>query len=525
MSEKSNDQQITGAFGTISSHDAGSRRGVRARLLTLLAIIGPGLIVMVGDNDAGGVSTYSQAGQNYGYTLLWTLPLLVPVLIIIQEMVARLGAVTGVGHGRLIRERFGRYWGNVSIYSILFLNFLIIVTEFIGISLSMEYFGVSPYWSVPVAVAVLFAVTATGSFRRWERFMMLFVAINLFVIPLLVVAKPQWHQVLVHATTPGIRGGASSTAVLLIISIIGTTVAPWQLFFQESNIVDKKITPRWLNYERADTIIGSIIVVIGASALMAASAAGLSGHGGTNAFTSALDVAHGLNHYLGHGAGGFFAILLLNASVIGAAAVTLASSYAIGDLSSSHQGLNARFSEAKGFYGGFAALLALAGTVAIIPHAPLGLITLAVQAICGLMLPSTTIIVLLLCNDRAVMGPWANPKWLNAIAIVMITVLVVLSIGLMVSTLFTSVNVIALLEWLSGAAAVGLAIGLPVGLRKMAPPTKVDTDRRDWRTPRLSLLTPLPTSRARTWLMRGQSAYLFTAGTLLVVRVIQISTS
>src|SRR5487761_2303608 len=290
---------IHGAFGTIRLSDVAPRRTWRTRLLTLATIIGPGLIVMVGDNDAGGVSTYAQAGQNYGYSLLWTLPVLIPVLIIIQEMVARLGAVTGVGHGRLIRERFGRYWGNLSIYSILVLNFLIIVTEFIGISLSMEYFGVSPYLSVPAAVPLLFAVAAPGSFRRWERFMMLFVAVNIFVIPLLVAVKPRVHQVILHAVTPGIRGGASSTAVLLIISIIGTTVAPWQLFFQESNIVDKKITPRWLNYERVDTIIGSFIVVIGAAALLASAAAGLSGHGGTNAFTSALDVAHGLNRYVG----------------------------------------------------------------------------------------------------------------------------------------------------------------------------------------------------------------------------------
>lgn len=525
MSEKSTDNQISGAFGTITSHDLGARRGPRARLLTLLAIIGPGLIVMVGDNDAGGVATYAQAGQNYGYTLLWTLPLLIPVLIVIQEMVARLGAVTGVGHGRLIRERFGRYWGNLSIYSILFLNFLIIVTEFIGISLAMEYFGVSPLWSVPVAVIVLFSVTATGSFRRWERFMMLFVAINLFVVPLIVVTKPRWHAVLVHAVSPGIRGGASSSAVLLIISIIGTTVAPWQLFFQESNIVDKKITPRWLNYERVDTIVGSFIVVIGASVLLAASAAALSSHGGTNAFTSALDVAHGLNRYVGHGAGGIFAILLLNASVIGAAAVTLASSYAIGDLSSTHQGLNARLSEAKGFYGGFAALLAVAGAVAVIPHAPLGLITLSVQAICGLMLPSTTVIVLLLCNDRAIMGPWVNPKWLNVIAIIIIVILVVLSIALMVSTLFTSVHVIALLEWLFAVAAIVLAVGLPIGLRKMTPAPTYDMDRRDWRTPRLNMLTPLPHSRARRWLLRAQSAYLFVAGALLIVRIIQLATS
>ena len=193
------EHQITGAFGTIKAQDLGGRRGIRARLLTLLAIIGPGLIVMVGDNDAGGVSTYSQAGQNYGYSLLWVLPLLIPVLVVIQEMVVRLGAVTGLGHGRLIRERFGRYWGNLSVLSILFLNFLIIITEFIGVSLSMEYFGVSPYLSVPVAVLLLFAVTASGSFQRWERFMMLFVATNLVTVPYVIFGHPNYHALsLIH---------------------------------------------------------------------------------------------------------------------------------------------------------------------------------------------------------------------------------------------------------------------------------------------------------------------------------------
>ncbi len=523
--EESSEQQISGAFGTIKAHDVGDRRGLRARFLTLITIIGPGLIVMVGDNDAGGFSTYAQAGQNFGYSLLWTLPLLIPVLIVIQEMVARLGAVTGVGHGRLIRERFGRYWGNLSIFSILFLNFIIIITEFIGISLAMEYFGVSPYASVPVAVILLFLVTASGSFRRWERFMMLFVAVNLVLVPLVLAAKPHFTAVAHHALIPGIRGGATSSSVLLIISIIGTTVAPWQLFFQESNIVDKKITPRWLNYERVDTILGSFIVVVSAGAIEAAIAAGLSSHGGTSSFTNALGVARGLGHYVGHGSGALFAILLLNASVIGAAAVTLASSYAIGDLSSSHQGLNARFRDAKGFYGGFLLLLTLAGTVALIPGAPLGLITLAVQAICGLMLPSTTIIVLLLCNDREVMGPWVNSKWLNVVAVIIVTALVVLSFTLMISTLFTSVNVVGLLEILSVVAFIGLAIGLPIGLRRIAPPIAYDIDKRDWRTPRLTLLAPMHRSKSRTLLMRAQSAYLLIAGILLVVRIIQLATS
>ena len=523
--EKSKETQIAGAFGSIGAHDDERRRSYRARLLTLLAIIGPGLIVMVGDNDAGGVSTYAQAGQNFGYTLLWTLPLLIPVLIIIQEMVARLGAVTGVGHGRLIRERFGRYWGNLSIFSILFLNFLIIVTEFIGISLAMDYFGVSPYISVPVAVLLLFSVTASGSFRRWERFMMLFIAINFIIIPLVVLTHPSFSAVATHAFVPKIRGGASSSAVLLIISIIGTTVAPWQLFFQESNIVDKRITPRWLNYERVDTIVGSFIVVIVASALVAACAVGLAGHGNTDSYTNALGVARGLGRYVGHDTGALFALLLLNASVIGAAVVTLASSYAIGDLSASHQGLNARLSEAKAFYGGFGVLLILAGTVAVIPGAPLGVITLAVQALCGLMLPSTTIIVLMLANDRELMGPWKNGRILNVVAVFMVVVLVVLSFTLMISTLFTSVPVLRLLEVLAAIGALGLLVGLPMAWRRWQPPAQYNVDKRDWRTPRLALLAPMPKSRARTILMRSQSCYLFAAGALLIVRIVQLLTS
>ncbi|MGH9020570.1 MAG: NRAMP family divalent metal transporter [Acidimicrobiales bacterium] len=526
MPQATHNEQIRGAFGTVNAHETESRRGLRGRLLALLAIIGPGLIVMVGDNDAGGVSTYVQAGQNFGYSLLWTLPLLIPVLIVNQEMVARLGAVTGVGHGRLIRERIGRRWGTVSISSILVLNFLIIVTEFIGISLSMEYFGVSPYASVPIAAVTLFGVTATGSFRRWERFMMLFVAVNVVVIPLVVHAHLAVGQIGHGLGVPAIRGGASSASVLLIISIIGTTVAPWQLFFQESNIVDKRISPRWLNYERADTIIGAVIVVAVATLLVGVAAAGLSGHGGTNSYTNALGVARGLGRYVGHDAGAFFAIVLLNASVIGAAVVTLASSYALGDLSPRFaQGLDVPLRDAKGFYGAFAVLLSVAGGVTLLPGAPLGLITLAVQALCGLMLPSTTIFVLLLANDRAALGPWVNSRWLNAVAVVVVTALAVLSVVMMVSTLFSSVNVIRLLEVLSGVAGLGLVVGLPIGLRRAGPRPTYAGDRLDWRTPRLALLESPIRSRARRVLLTGVGTYLIVAGVLLVVRISQLAAS
>src|SRR6202790_943602 len=240
---------IHGAFGTIRLSDVAPRRTWRRRLLTLAAIVGPGIIVMVGDNDAGGVSTYAQAGQNYVYSLLWTLVLLIPVLIVNQEMVVRLGAVTGVGHARLIKERFGNFWGAFSVGDLFILNFFTIVTEFIGVSLALGYFGVSAWISVPVSAVGLVAMTASGSFRRWERFMLVFIVANFLVIPLAVYAHPHGGPVLRHFVVPGVAGGFNSSSILLIIAIVGTTVAPWQLFFQQSNIVDKRITPRWINYE------------------------------------------------------------------------------------------------------------------------------------------------------------------------------------------------------------------------------------------------------------------------------------
>src|ERR1700726_3734830 len=211
---------IRGALGTIRMHDTGERHGWRSRAMALLAIMGPGLIVMVGDNDAGGVSTYAQAGQNYGTSLLWVLLLLVPVLVVNQEMVVRLGAVTGVGHARLIVERFGRFWGWFSVIDLFVLNFLTVVTEFIGVSLALSYFGVTKYAAVPIAAAALIGITPSGSFRSWERSMFVFVFANLLVIPLFFLAHPKVGPITHDFFVPGIQGGASSTSVLLIIAIV-----------------------------------------------------------------------------------------------------------------------------------------------------------------------------------------------------------------------------------------------------------------------------------------------------------------
>ena len=517
---------IQGAFGTIRQHDTGARRSWAARLLTLLAIMGPGLIVMVGDNDAGGVSTYAQAGQNYGLTLLWTLPLLIPVLIVNQEMVVRLGAVTGVGHARLINERFGRFWGMFSVGDLFILNFLTIATEFIGVSLALGYFGISEYYSVPIAAVTLIAMTATGSFRRWERFMFVFIVANFLVIPLAFMSHPTAGPFFKGLVTPGVQGGFNSTSVLLIIAIVGTTVAPWQLFFQQSNIVDKRITPRWINYERADTAVGSLVVVFAAALLMAVTAAAfahtpLFGH-----FTNAGGVAEGLKHYVSNAAGTIFAIVLLNASIIGAAAVTLSTSYAFGDVFGAHHSLHRSFRDAKFFYGVFSAMVVLAAGIVVIPGAPLGVITTGVQALAGVLLPSATVFLLLLCNDRDVLGPWVNRPWLNVVAGVIISVLLMMSFVLMITTLFSSININDLALVLGGILLVVYVIGGIVLLRhRLArPPVAVVSaeQRANWRMPPLNLLSRPKWSRGRLFGMWALRAYLIVAVVLLLVKAIEL---
>jgi Mn2+/Fe2+ NRAMP family transporter len=519
---------IKGAFGTIGQHELG-RTGMRGRMLAMLAVLGPGIIVMVGDNDAGGVATYSQAGQNYGTSLLWVLVLLIPVLVVNQEMVIRLGAVTGVGHGKLIFERFGKFWGAFSVIDLFILNFLTIVTEFIGVDLALGYFGVSKYISVPVAALLLVAVTASGSFRRWERFMFMFVAANLLVIPLAFLSHPPAASIAHGTVVPSIAGGANSTSILLIIAIVGTTVAPWQLFFQQSNIIDKRITTRWINYERLDTVLGSIITVVGAGALVAICAAAFGGTALAGHFTNAGAVAEGLRTHVGLGAGAMYAIVLLNASLIGAAAVTLATSYAVGDTFGIRHSLHRGMRDAKGFYASFSALVVLAAAIVLIPHAPLGVITTAVQALAGVLLPSASVFLLVLCNDREVLGPWVNRAWLNAVAILILGILLMLSGILMATTLFPSINVTQLTIELGVVLAVGLVgfmIAVVVGRKRAeaAAPAGPQPPRESWTMPQLALLNRPKLARPVKLAMWVLRSYLVVAVVLLVVKAVELST-
>ncbi|MBV9820640.1 MAG: divalent metal cation transporter [Actinobacteria bacterium] len=520
---------IQGAFGTIRLDDDAPRTGWAARLRTLAAIVGPGLIVMVGDNDAGAFSTYSQAGQNYGNRLLWTLLLLVPVLYVNQEMVLRLGAVAGVGHARLILERFGRFWGAFSVIDLFILNALTIVTEFIGISLGVGYLGLPKIPGLLVAAGLVVAAASTGSFRRFERTCMILVFGSLLLVPIFFLSHPDYRGMAHGFAVPGLPANAElSTVMLLIIGIVGTTVAPWQLFFQQSYVIDKRITPRFIPYEKIDLWIGIAIVVLGAAAMFAFSAATFAGHPEFGGFTDAAGVADGLGRYVGRAAGALFAVALIDASIIGAAAVSLSTSYAIGDVLGLKHSLHRKPWEAKGFYAVFVLLLFTAAAIVLIPGSPLGLLTEGVQTLAGVLLPSATVFLLLLCNDRQVLGPWVNSRRLNVFTALVVAVLVMLSIVLTASVLFPSISSRMIIAVLAACSAIAIDGAVVVALYRRAhpappaPPLDRST-RSSWRMPPLALLTRPQLSTGRRVGLTVLRTYLLIAMILVIVRVVQIA--
>ena len=509
---------IVGAFGRVASHDSAPRRSWRGRLVTLLAILGPGLVVMAADNDAGGISVSAQAGEEYGLGLLWLVVLLAPILYVIQEMAARLGAVTGAGHARLIFERFGKRWGYFALADLLLINLLTIVTEFIGVTLALGHFGISRYVAVPFAALALVVITGLGSFRRWEVAMLTLVGASLVVIPLAVLGGV--HGAGVEAASgPGPDFGGWP---FLVVAIAGATVAPWQLFFQQSNVIDKRITPRWLGYERADIAIGAVLFAIGTVAVYLTTALALSGRPGHAAYADAGRIADGLAGVAGPWAGGLFALALLNGSILGASAVTLATSYAVGDVFGTKHSLHRRWRDAPYFHGSFAVSLVIAACVVLAPRAPLGLVTIGVQALAGVLLPSATLLLLLLGNDRAVLGPWVNPRWLNLIAGGVVGVLLSASSLLTLTLLFPRLDLDLAATAISALFVAGMGVYAWAQLRNPGPAgDESDHDRALWTMPPLESLPPPAPSPARSAGLTLLRVYLIGAAALVVLRILE----
>jgi Mn2+/Fe2+ NRAMP family transporter len=524
---------IRGAFGTILQSDVAPRTTWKHRLTTLLAILGPGLIVMVGDNDAGAFATYGQAGQNYGTTLLWTLALLIPVLYVNQEMVLRLGAVAGVGHARLIFERFGKFWGAFSVIDLFLLNGLTIVTEFIGIALALDYLGLDKTTGVLVSAALVVAAVSTGDFRRFERFAMVLVGASLLLVPICFMVHPPLAQVARDFVVPQMpQGGKLSDVMLLVIGVVGTTIAPWQLFFQQSYVIDKRITPRFIKYERLDLWIGIALVIVGAVAIIAFTAATFSGQTEFGNFTDAGGIAVGLDKHVGKAAGVMFAIALIDAALIGASAVSLSTAYALGDVFSARHSLHRKITEAKAFYAVYFLLIAIAAAIVLTPGSPLGALTLAVQVLAGVLLPSATVFLLLLCNDKAVLGPWVNNRGLNCFTGAIIAVLVILSLILTVSVLFpdgaSDQVILGILGGGGGGAAVVALVIMALSRNggNGAPAeelTATRVARATWRMPPLAQLPPAKLSlAAKTW-MGALRLYLVVAGGMVLFRIVMLA--
>jgi len=402
-------------------------------VLSFLVAFGPGLIVMEADNDAGAVSTYMQAGGQYGYHLLWVILLLLPICYFVQEMVARLGIATGKGHAAMIYERFGKAWGRFSLFDLLAVNFLTLITEFAAISLAMRGFGVAPILSVPLSALALVGLIATGSYRRWERIVVVLCLLDLTWFVAAALLHPVWHEALNRALVPSLpHGGITGDLVFLIIAIVGTTIAPWQLFFQQSCVAEKRLRFDDLKWARLDTLIGAVFTCLVAGAMMLV---GAFAYNHNIPFTDPAQLAQSITAVLPARSGTFIhhalLLLMVNAAVLGTTAISLASAWAYGEVAGWEHSLHKKPSEAPAFYAVYALCVFAAAGVVLIPHLPLQVVIITVQVFAGLVLPSAIIFLQLLLNDHALLGDrWVNRPWNNWINWSIVAILFALSIVL-----------------------------------------------------------------------------------------------
>ena len=426
---------------------APASEGVRVRhswqrdLLTFLMVFGPGLIVMEADNDAGAVSTYMQAGGQYGLHLLWLLVVLLPICYFVQEMVARLGIATGKGHAAMIYERFGKWWGRFSLIDLLVVNFLTLITEFAAISMALHALGVSPYLSVPMSALALTLMVVSGSYLRWERTVIVLCLLDLTWFVLAYVVHPDWASVARNTVLPSMPlGGATSSLVFLVIAVVGTTIAPWQLFFQQSCVAEKRLRFADLKWARLDTLIGAIFTVLVAGAMMLVGNYGFQHH---VVFQDPAQLALALGPLAGKFVRNAVLLLMVNAAVLGTTAISLASAWAYGEVKGWEHSLHKKVREAPGFYATYIACVGAAAAIVLLPHVPLQLVIISVQVFAGLILPSAIIFLQLLLNDRELLGDrWVNKPWNNYINWTIIVVLFALSLLLaaqvMLPNLFNS---------------------------------------------------------------------------------------
>jgi NRAMP (natural resistance-associated macrophage protein)-like metal ion transporter len=400
-------------------------------IVLYLIISGPGIVVMVADNDAGGITTYAATGAKYGYNLIWFLLLLIPVAYFVQEMTVRLGAVTKRGHAESVFDAFGSFWGWFSIIDLMILNWLTLVTEFIGMTAALSIFNIPPYITV-IGVCVLMGIMVlNGRYWTWEKISLVFCALNLIYIPSAFIIHPPVSAIFHQGFIPNLPGGLNSELFFFLMANIGTTIAPWMLYFQQSAVVDKGMREKDIPWGKFDTAVGSILTVVVAIFIVIVTGTVLRGVNIDSAAQAALMLMK-TNKYVGV----FLAVGLFNAGLLGAICISLASSWAFGEIFGWAHSLNNKIKEAPWFYANYFITLITAGLVVLIPNAPLVLITLFVQVIAVTLLPAALVFLILLLNDKKTMGEYKNTLLQNIIGTSIVVLIIVLSTLYAISIMF-----------------------------------------------------------------------------------------
>ena len=399
-----------------------------------LALAGPGIIVMVADNDAGGITTYAATGAKFGYSLIWFVILLGPAAFAVQEMCVRLGVVTKRGHAEAIFDAFGPFWGWFSLIDLGFLDFLTLISEFVGMTAAMRVFGVPPVVTVICVSILMILIVMNGRYWTWEKIVLLFCGLNLIYIPATLLLHPDFNQIQ-RSLIPYFPNGITPNIFFFLMANIGTTIAPWMLFFHQSSVVDKGLTEKDMPWARFDTVIGSFFVIFVAAFVMILTGMLLYKPPDGTDIENAAQAAQVImgSHPL---VGSALAIGLFDAGLLGAICISLASSWAMGEVFGWTHSINNKVSEAPMFYAFYFVSLVAAGTVVLIPGAPLVLITLFVQVIAVTLLPAALVFLILLLNQEELMGKYKNTLAQNIIGFSIVAMIVALSTLYALSVLF-----------------------------------------------------------------------------------------
>ncbi len=403
----------------------------RNRLLLFLAVLGPGLITANVDNDAGGITTYSVAGAQFGYSILWTLIPITILLVIVQEMCARMGAVTGKGLSDLIRENFGIKVTFMIMIGLLIANFATTVSEFAGIAAAGEIFGLSKYIIVPLCAVIVFSLILKSNYRFLERILLLMIVFYISYIVSGIMANPDWSQVAAQSVTPSFV--FTSTYLIVLIGVIGTTITPWMQFYLQSSIVEKGIRAQDYKYSRLEVVLGCIMTDVISFFIIVACAATLFTAG--VAINSASDAALALEPLAGTFAKTLFALGLFGAALFGAFILPLSTAFYVCEAFGWESGVNKKLGEARQFYGVIAAMVAVSVAVILMPGIPLIGLMLASQVINGLVLPIILVAIVKIINNEQIMGKYVNSKFYNFVVWISTAVLILLS-GMLVVTTF-----------------------------------------------------------------------------------------